>query len=436
MLGKLALQLLVHLLGFGHKHEARRHLVETMHDERPRGLRQQLPEAVEQRDSTLLAWHCGHAGRLVDDHYPRVVVHDVETLTVDRFSTWLGKRIALHIEPLQHEVEQGAALALAGRIVVAVVPHLAHRRAAIPELGHAHGLQVVAVGILQQLGRTALSRAGRRQPLAAVVAGKHVDQIFALTARVAHYKETEYALLQRLAHGLAPLLELRHAALVLLEPGTLGINLPCTGALNALELGLLVLALGNERLLLLRREAAAVAHGIAQLLGGPHGAFPLRHVDTALRLKLLDAALAGSGLPVVLELSNDVIEVGDRGLAAPELAPGLQQVVDGRHKVVPIVAVTQVAREGGQITQPVVASHHQHAQHLACLQLMAPLDTGGHVAHHLAGGNHSQRVGYIVKRKSELRGQLDAAHAGVKPMYPVIAHWIKHVKKSHRCRFP
>ena len=65
--------------------------------------------------------------------------------------------IRLHIEPAEHVAKDGAALAVAGRIEVPVVPHLVDWRSAHPELCHAKRLESFAIGGLEQSRGTALA---------------------------------------------------------------------------------------------------------------------------------------------------------------------------------------------------------------------------------------------------------------------------------------
>ncbi|EJW90638.1 hypothetical protein EVA_21260 [gut metagenome] len=157
--GKLLLQMAVHLQALGDDQQARRVLVEPVYDERSGGIGIALAHPAEDRVHRLLARHreqaCGlvHNAQILvlEDYLERRIAMDV-----------LGQRVGLDGQALEHEPQNGSALALAGRIVAAVVADFLFGRVAPPELGHAHGAQVMQVGILQQLGGCTFARSGRR----------------------------------------------------------------------------------------------------------------------------------------------------------------------------------------------------------------------------------------------------------------------------------
>ena len=113
----------------------------------------------------------------------------------------LRERIGRHVEPLEHVREYGQTLRAAGRIVVQVVANLGRRRLAPPELCHADGAQMMQVGVLQELRRTAVAGSGWGHGVR--VLAEDVDKVALLALGVEHAISREEPTLQLVAHLLA-----------------------------------------------------------------------------------------------------------------------------------------------------------------------------------------------------------------------------------------
>ena len=172
-----------------------------------------------------------------------------------------GERIILNVKALHHELEQRQALAVAGRVVVAVVANLALWRLSHPELCHAHGRVAMQEGILQQLGGAALAGAAWWQSMEAML--EDSCDIAALAARVAHHKELEQLTLQRLAHGASLGFQSVDCCLQVIEPLCYSLYFQAVALLEPAQLGFHELALLDERGLLLGSDFAITAPLVA-----------------------------------------------------------------------------------------------------------------------------------------------------------------------------
>ena len=132
-----------------------------------------------------------------------------------------------------------------------------------------------------------------------------------------------------------------------------------------------------------------------------------------------------------LQRLDAVVNLGNLRLAGAEKTLWLKQVVDVRHKVGKFAGYhtppaplylrggvsSKVARVGGEISQPaVLILHHQHAQHLAGKEFVAPQLLAQGIVHHLGRRHLAQFMRHIVERKSEPRRQLHATHVMQEPM--------------------
>ena len=152
-----ALQAMMGLRRERHHQKAAGVHVEPMHHHGPPGLRiAALHQAVHRRQ-IVLSRHRQHARGLAQHHEVAGTIHLAQLSR-----TPLQQRIGIEWKPLEHELQDGAALGMAGRVEMAVHTHLAHRRTTHPELGHAHGPATHAIAGLQQFGCTAVACPRRR----------------------------------------------------------------------------------------------------------------------------------------------------------------------------------------------------------------------------------------------------------------------------------
>ena len=150
---KLLLQTMIGKLGLGNHHQSAGRHVEPMNDERSCGLGHSAPHDGIHRLGSVLSWNRQHSCRLAYYGYLLIFVDSLQLrLVFFRPRTGgLG----------QHPLQDGLALAVAGRIEVQVVAYFLLRTFSPPEHGHLQRTITVAVGILQQLGLAAFSAASR-----------------------------------------------------------------------------------------------------------------------------------------------------------------------------------------------------------------------------------------------------------------------------------
>ena len=104
--------------------------------------------------------HCKHPRRLVGHYDAVVLIQNTVVLSTGRGVLLQG--IWLNIEPLQHEGEQRAAFARAGRIEASLMPDFFLWGGAVPEFAHCQRFEAMEIGVLQELGRGAVpSPSGR-----------------------------------------------------------------------------------------------------------------------------------------------------------------------------------------------------------------------------------------------------------------------------------
>ena len=367
-----------------------------MHDERTFGLRISLRQILLYGVVGGLAGHGEQTGRLVY-HHDAVVFKKhggLQRALVFR----CGKRF--HIQSLQHEVENGAALAGTGRIELPVVPNLAHGRGSPPELGHAARAHLQQVSGLQQLGRTALSRPSRRRALRCV--GKKLGECGVIASCVEHHEAVEEPPLQGIRPLVAFLLQTlqqisgaEQRLLFLLQQGG-------ETFFDAVQLGFHKLALGDESLLLAFGQDAPLYVGpyaVALLLGGLHLQAVGFHGCRFFLLQCLEPCLALFHQAALLDDFHLPVDVRDAGLLLFEVALGLQEVEHGRHEKGPVVSVGQQSGVGGQETgRSVFLFHHQHPEHLAPFQFVAPCRLCLQVVLRQSGSLQAEGMGHIAER--------------------------------------
>ena len=401
------LQAAVHVGGLGDEHQAGGIHVQAVHHERAFGLGQAAAHQAEYRGGVgLPARHGEQAGGLVDDEQPLVLVDRAQAVG-GGVGHLLLQRVVVHVEALEHVLQDGAALARTGGVEVPMFAYLVRRRAAPPELGHAEGFPLVEVGLLEQLGCGTLAGTGGRGALAG--GGEDGAEVFGLAAGVEHLEVPEEAHLQGGGAAVAFGLQFADGGLQAVEGGLrLGFaGLP--GAFGTLVFGLLVLALARQGGFLVGRQggrlAALLPSGAGFLQGEAHGGQgfvgPAAHV--------IERSLCMMQGLVSLQRGDAAVQGGNLLFLLPEEAVGPEQVVDGRHEEGQAVLPRQDAREGGQVAQlPLAGAHHQHAEHLAALQLVVPLRLRRQILLYLVRGQQAERVGRVGKGIGEPPGRLDA----------------------------
>ena len=143
-----------------------------------------------------------HAAGLVDDDDGIILIdrRQLHVLETQRL------RVGVDLQPLQHPCQNGFALAPAGWVVVQMPAQLGPGGSPPPELRHADRFQPLPVGILQQLGRTAVARTARRQRIAlqqsrtVIIGLPQLHQVLALAAGIEHLVLVEQPQLQLLRH--------------------------------------------------------------------------------------------------------------------------------------------------------------------------------------------------------------------------------------------
>ena len=320
----------------------------------------------------------------------------------------LLQRVVVHVEALEHVLQDGAALARTGGVEVPMFAYLVRcRRAAPPELGHAEGLPLVEVGLLEQLGRGTLAGAGGRGALAG--GGEDGAEVFGLAAGVEHLEVPEEAHLQGGGAAVAFGLQLADGGEQAVEGGLRFGFAGLPGAFGALVFGLLVLALARQGGFLVGRQGGRLAQAVACVAGLLHQTPHPGQVFVGLAAHVIERSLCMMQGLVSLQRGDAAVQGGNLLFLLPEEAVGPEQVVDGRHEEGQAVLPRQDAREGGQVAQlPLAGAHHQHAEHLAALQLVVPLRLRRQVLLHLVRGQQAEGVGRVGKGIGEPPGRLDA----------------------------
>ena len=131
------LQEAVHVGTLGDEHQAGGVHVQAVYHQWAFGLGQAAAHQAEHRGGVgLPARHGEQAGGLVHDEQPLVLIDRAQAVGRG-VGHLLLQRVVVHVEALEHVLQDGAALARTGGVEVAVLAYLVRRRAAPPELGHA-----------------------------------------------------------------------------------------------------------------------------------------------------------------------------------------------------------------------------------------------------------------------------------------------------------
>jgi hypothetical protein len=122
--------------------------------------------------------------------------------------------VLIDMKPFEHPGENWETLTTTGRIELSVMTDGRLCGVAYPEFCHADRLQHVLISILQELGGTAVTGAGRRireltTHLDAVIVVPYIYQVTRLTTGIEHMILAEQPLLQLLRHLLTTVLELK-----------------------------------------------------------------------------------------------------------------------------------------------------------------------------------------------------------------------------------
>ena len=401
------LQAAVHVGGLGDEHQAGSIHVQAVHHERAFGLGQAAAHQAEHRGGVgLPARHGEQAGGLIDDEQPRVLVDRAQAVGRG-VGHLLLQRVVVHVEALEHVFQDGAALARTGGVEAAVLAYLVRRRAAPPELGHAEGLPLVEVGLLEQLGCGTFAGTGGRGALAG--GGEDGAEVLGLAAGVEHLEVPEEAHLQSGGAAVAFGLQLADGGLQAVAGGLRFGFAGLPGAFGTLVFGLLVLAFARQGGFLVGRQvgrlAALLPSGAGFLQGEAHGGQGF----VGLTAHVIERSLCMMQGLVSLQRGDAAVQGGNLLFLLLEEAVGPEQVVDGRNEEGQAVLPRQYAREGGQVAQlPLAGAHHQHAEHLAALQLVVPLRLRRQILLYLVRGQQAEGVGRVGKGIGEPPGRLDA----------------------------
>ena len=121
------LQAAVHVGSLGDEHQAGGVHVQAVHHQRAFGLGQAAAHQAEHRGGVgLPARHGEQAGGFVDDEQPLVLVDRAQVAGGSR-THFFFQRILFRVEPLEHVLQDGAALAGTGGVEAAVFAYLVYR---------------------------------------------------------------------------------------------------------------------------------------------------------------------------------------------------------------------------------------------------------------------------------------------------------------------
>ena len=241
----------------------------------------------------------------------------------------------------QHPLQDGLALAVAGRIEVQVMAYFFLRTFSPPEHGHLQRTITVAVGILQQLGCAAVASPSRRN---AVRGGaEYVYEVALFATCVEHAVLREEPALQFVAHASATLSQCSHALVVLLCKGMSSRKLGIEALLESAKVSLqrLTLACHGSRFSLadvhescLGITATAVALSLCACYALLHGSNTVGSLLSQLLLTGL-CALIISRMAYAVYL---LIYIRDDAFGSLKVSVGLLCIEYGRHKIIPVVA--------------------------------------------------------------------------------------------------
>ena len=147
------------VLVFGSKKKAGGVHIEAMDQERAGGVGVAFLQDAEDRGLAGLAGDGEHACGLVD--YEQVFVF-IDGVELGGIGVGDEERVGLDIESLQHVAKDGFALVSAGGVIVSVTANLSFRRVSPPPFGHGQRVELVLVGVLQELGGSTFAGTGRR----------------------------------------------------------------------------------------------------------------------------------------------------------------------------------------------------------------------------------------------------------------------------------
>ncbi|EAU69316.1 hypothetical protein STIAU_8008 [Stigmatella aurantiaca DW4/3-1] len=413
-----------------------------MDDERLGRFRSAPPQAGEHRVSLrrVAARDGQEATGFVDGEQPGIFIDEPQRIPL---AGGLSRREGgIHPQALQHVGQDPATLAVAGRVVQARVPFTGEGRGPPPELGEGQRFQVVAVGLRQELGRGAVSRAAGGR-----LGGEQGAQGLLLAASVRNdvvvgnlLPELPGALgAQVLDRGAARIdrPECRHQNLsILLVRGVQPAALIGVGAALLAER----VKRGPPRVLL--------HHPLGQMLTGVVAETAVRFValpkcggaGAVARGQRVEARAERNGLGALEQLRMSAVQGAQLGFArGPEgRARGL--IEERWRKPIDVPAAIEHAREAAEVADaPIGRRHGQHAEHLAASRFLEVLETesGREVSVAQArlqrlGSAAGQRVGGALgERVRETRGHLSRSWLRIE-----IRHGRLHRRGSYQTKLP
>ena len=256
---KLLLQTMIGKLGLGNHHQSAGRHVEPMNDERSCGLGHSAPHDGIHRLSSVLSWNRQHSSGLAYYGYLLIFVDSLQFRPVffRPRAGGLG----------QHPLQDGLALAVAGRIEAQMMANFLLRTLSPPKHGHLQRPITMAVSILQQLGLTAFTASSRWNLGSRVL--ENLQEILALALWVEHTELAKQPSLQRVGELLAQLFQKPDVFLVSVV-FLFDVGLPVPFFLESSQLGLHKLAFPHHLRLFLLAQVARLASCVAQSLGSLH----------------------------------------------------------------------------------------------------------------------------------------------------------------------
>ena len=354
-------------LPLGDEHQPRRRHVQAVNDHRPRRPWIPLAQACLNAVGDVDAGDGEELVRLHDHQQIIVFVDHVEILAHGGIHL---QGAGLYVHAFQHMAQDGAALPVAGRIVIAVAAQLSLGALSPPELRQRDGPVAPLEGVLEELRGGALPGPGGRDDEDGF--GEDGVEVPPLPPRVQEGVVGEDAALEVVGHLLAQLLEFLDAVRHLGQspPQVVELLRPVTAQIPEGEVA--QEALPGEFF---------VQGGVFFLGDLPPGGFPAGGAFFLGGFEGLafGGDLGGGGLfgfgqggaaGVQFRIGQAAVQlvVDGHDFAFPALVEGLgvEEVVDGGDEARVVVSVGQFTGEGGEVAQVSGPGlHDQNAEHLA-----------------------------------------------------------------------
>ena len=173
------------VLVLGSKEEARGVHIEAMDQKRAGGVGVALLQDAEDGGLAGLAGDGEHACGFVD--YEQVFVF-IDGVELGGIGVGDEERVGLDIEALQHVAKDGFALVAAGGVIVSVAADLALGGVSPPPFSHGQRMELVLVGVLEELGGGTLACTGWR-----VAVGGLLEDLFDVFLLAVGVEEAELA---------------------------------------------------------------------------------------------------------------------------------------------------------------------------------------------------------------------------------------------------